>query len=692
MWRYLLVVLACLGLWVGGAQAGKGSIYVDTVLVDASSGDVGRNVTKEATVLNFEISRSNYNSKLWQKKDPIVFEGIIALVPGTKIPLPVAPLAALYDFTNKKISDVAADATAFNSSVSLLVAFDASRAEEQLGSLPSLFSNSQVVYLDYDMGKALRSQVTNIIASSSDSSEADAQSVQVPYIRLSIIHDSISGSSSNVAAIVVGSALGAFTLFIIVVILCCYRYRRQRMVRRRRRQQNRRQAMRERGINAVMASVVRGKNKPLPERKLKKFSLIEITPEKLVELEAQFHQLTVQGTRFSSSDDDSDDEKTTSKQVATDQRHRSRALSPSNSATTGASVQQAPRDDTNADEVFSPESLPPNSPRSTFDPTPNPSMPGGSASTSPSRWSRMTASMQAEDDSLPLFSKFMRASQHSSRVPSMYPGQVERRSLALPQEEAGSVPLSPLPVLTRTGRQTFILEIPDNDHGSKNGEPGTLAPNALAMASRPRARSSSMVRPRSSLCLPPTAHTKSSGQPRVLNMSLPDMVPSSRVDPIEPSAAAGSGATTGVRGNGLFTQGISNLKSFTKSIVNRTVSDDVDDVCLESGEKSSQSKSNGFVCSVCIDSFEPGDMARRLPCGHVFHQVCIDPWLTKKSSRCPMCNFNCAYKDPHGRGINETVGSTIDLNTSLDSTHNSIDGLDDEYMATPRHRLASILI
>ncbi|KAJ1979625.1 hypothetical protein H4R35_001445 [Dimargaris xerosporica] len=681
MWRYFLVGLACFGLWVGGVQASKGSIYVDTVIVDARSGDIERNVTKEATVLNFEISRSNYNSKLWQLKGPIVFEGVLALASGSKNPLPVTPLAVLYDFTNKRISDVVADVTAFNSSVSLLVAFDASRAEEQLGSLPSLFSNSQVVYLDYDMGKVLRSQITNITAASNDDSTADSQSVQVPYMRLSVIHDHISSSSSKVAAIVVGSALGAFTIFIVIVVLCCYRYRRQRMARRRRRQQNRRQAMRERGINAVMASVVRGKNKPLPERKLKNFSLIEITPEKLVELEAQFHQLTIQGTHYSSSDDDSDNEKTTSKQATTGRKRRTRRLSSSNPATTGTSVQRAPSADPNADEVFSPESLPPNSPRPPTDSMPSLGMAGGSASTSPSRWSRMTTSIQAEDDSLPLFSKFMRASQHSSRVPSMHPSQAQRRSLALPQEEPGSVPLSPLPVLTRGGQQTSVLEISLEGHGSKDSGPGTPASNALNLASRPRARSSIMVRPRSSLCLPPTAHTKTPGQPRVLNMSMPDMV-----------AAGAAAGTNGARGNGLFTQGISNLKSFTKSIVNRTISDDVDDVALESGEKSSQSKSNGFVCSVCIDSFEPGDMARRLPCGHVFHQVCIDPWLTKKSSRCPMCNFNCAYKDPHGRGINETVGSTIDLNTSLDSTHNSIDELDDEYISTPRHRLASILI
>lgn len=41
-------------------------------------------------------------------------------------------------------------------------------------------------------------------------------------------------------------------------------------------------------------------------------------------------------------------------------------------------------------------------------------------------------------------------------------------------------------------------------------------------------------------------------------------------------------------------------------------------------------------CSVCIADFEEGEMLRQLPCMHVFHQSCIDPWMTSHST-CPNC-------------------------------------------------------
>lgn len=42
-------------------------------------------------------------------------------------------------------------------------------------------------------------------------------------------------------------------------------------------------------------------------------------------------------------------------------------------------------------------------------------------------------------------------------------------------------------------------------------------------------------------------------------------------------------------------------------------------------------------CAVCLCDFEQGDQLRRLPCGHYFHQKCIDEWL-HRSKKCPLCN------------------------------------------------------
>ncbi|RKP37210.1 hypothetical protein BJ085DRAFT_20305 [Dimargaris cristalligena] len=64
------------------------------------------------------------------------------------------------------------------------------------------------------------------------------------------------------------------------------------------------------------------------------------------------------------------------------------------------------------------------------------------------------------------------------------------------------------------------------------------------------------------------------------------------------------------------------------------------------------------LCGVCSDTFETGDTVRRLPCRHAFHSSCIDPWLTKKCARCPLCRTNCTpgeMRSPVSR-LNRTTG------------------------------------
>lgn len=42
-------------------------------------------------------------------------------------------------------------------------------------------------------------------------------------------------------------------------------------------------------------------------------------------------------------------------------------------------------------------------------------------------------------------------------------------------------------------------------------------------------------------------------------------------------------------------------------------------------------------CPICLDDYEDGQTIRRLPCGHEYHVMCIDPWLLHSASYCPMC-------------------------------------------------------
>jgi len=42
------------------------------------------------------------------------------------------------------------------------------------------------------------------------------------------------------------------------------------------------------------------------------------------------------------------------------------------------------------------------------------------------------------------------------------------------------------------------------------------------------------------------------------------------------------------------------------------------------------------TCVVCLSDFDDGQSLRRLPCCHMFHQGCIDEWLSRRKS-CPLC-------------------------------------------------------
>ncbi|KAI9243166.1 hypothetical protein EDC94DRAFT_700087 [Helicostylum pulchrum] len=47
-------------------------------------------------------------------------------------------------------------------------------------------------------------------------------------------------------------------------------------------------------------------------------------------------------------------------------------------------------------------------------------------------------------------------------------------------------------------------------------------------------------------------------------------------------------------------------------------------------------------CAICLEDFVPGkNDIRILPCGHGFCVLCIDPWLTQKSTTCPICKWDC---------------------------------------------------
>jgi hypothetical protein len=41
-------------------------------------------------------------------------------------------------------------------------------------------------------------------------------------------------------------------------------------------------------------------------------------------------------------------------------------------------------------------------------------------------------------------------------------------------------------------------------------------------------------------------------------------------------------------------------------------------------------------CSICTGDFVESENVRILPCGHIYHQRCIDPWLLDCAGTCPL--------------------------------------------------------
>lgn len=78
--------------------------------------------------------------------------------------------------------------------------------------------------------------------------------------------------------------------------------------------------------------------------------------------------------------------------------------------------------------------------------------------------------------------------------------------------------------------------------------------------------------------------------------------------------------------------------------------------------------SPGDTCAICIDTLEDDDEVRGLTCGHAFHAVCVDPWLTSRRACCPLCKAD--YYTPKPRP-NPEASDAANTNANFDARHNS---------------------
>lgn len=76
----------------------------------------------------------------------------------------------------------------------------------------------------------------------------------------------------------------------------------------------------------------------------------------------------------------------------------------------------------------------------------------------------------------------------------------------------------------------------------------------------------------------------------------------------------------------------------------------------------------GDSCAICIDTLEDDDDVRGLTCGHAFHAVCVDPWLTSRRACCPLCKAD--YYTPKPRPNPEGDANAAN-NNNLDARGNT---------------------
>lgn len=71
-----------------------------------------------------------------------------------------------------------------------------------------------------------------------------------------------------------------------------------------------------------------------------------------------------------------------------------------------------------------------------------------------------------------------------------------------------------------------------------------------------------------------------------------------------------------------------------------------------------EADSGDQMCSICTDEFELGEDIRLLPCNHMFHPACVDPWLLDISGTCPLCRIDLNPSTTNAEATEATDSAT----------------------------------
>lgn len=95
----------------------------------------------------------------------------------------------------------------------------------------------------------------------------------------------------------------------------------------------------------------------------------------------------------------------------------------------------------------------------------------------------------------------------------------------------------------------------------------------------------------------------------------------------------------------------------------------------------------GDSCAICIDTLEDDDDVRGLSCGHAFHAVCVDPWLTSRRACCPLCKADYYTPKPRPSPENDPNAQTGPSNdASRNGLFNLPAGLSNVFLRGNRSR------
>ncbi|CAK1544022.1 unnamed protein product [Leptosia nina] len=95
----------------------------------------------------------------------------------------------------------------------------------------------------------------------------------------------------------------------------------------------------------------------------------------------------------------------------------------------------------------------------------------------------------------------------------------------------------------------------------------------------------------------------------------------------------------------------------SKEIVNK-----LPDISIDTTDKN---------CPICLKTFEIGEKAKKMPCEHIFHPVCILTWLEKTNS-CPFCRHELPTDDETYEAFKKEKKRAVQRKEDLEVLHNSM--------------------